>query len=218
MQDGFRLPRRENQPLYVELWTEKDALTSVLLPICEEYHIPLVVNKGYSSASAMYQASRTIREAVGNGQEAVIIYVGDHDPSGIDMDRDIRERLEEFGAAVIVRPIALTMAQVREMNPPPNPAKITDPRAAKYIERHGNISWEVDAIPPETLHDLVRDEIEACTNMEYYEAVIEQEDRLKAWLLKQVSGDPEYTETVIDNESKDSDPSPPDEVFRDEED
>jgi hypothetical protein len=216
--DSFRLPRWENQPLYVELWTEKDALTSILEPITKDFHIPLVVNKGYSSASAMYAASLRFREATRSGKQCVLLYLGDHDPSGIDMDRDIRERMKTFRADVIVRPIGLTMEQIEELNPPENPAKVTDPRAKKYIERHGDISWEVDAIPPEALDRLVRGEIRSCTNMEYYEEVKKQEDTLKEWLTEQISGADEYTQSVKDNLEDEHDPAPPEPTYRDEQD
>lgn len=76
----------------------------------------------------------------------VIIHLGDHDPSGIDMTRDIQERLQMFGADVYVKRVALTMNQIGTYNPPPNPAKITDSRASKYIDEYSNESWELDAL------------------------------------------------------------------------
>ncbi|MBU1067594.1 hypothetical protein KKE60_07380, partial [Patescibacteria group bacterium] len=105
---------------------------------------------------------------------------GDHDPSGLDMVRDIRDRLEEFGLDEIeVRHIAITREQIDEYNPPPNPAKVTDPRAKEYIALHGNTSWEVDALNPETLHELLVNEIEGLVNRDKYEAVLEQEEEDK---------------------------------------
>lgn len=203
VQSSFRLPRWEHQENYVELWSEKDALASVLQPITDHYHINLVINKGYSSTSAMYFASKRLEDAVEQGKDITILYLGDHDPSGLDMDRDIRDRMEVFQIEGLdVRRIGLTMAQVRMLNPPPNPAKITDPRAEGYIAEHGDISWEVDALPPEELDRLVRDSIEALTDMDYYNRVIAQEERLKGWLLNQIEDAEEYTEEVIRNDSE----------------
>lgn len=91
------------------------------------------------------------------------------------MVRDIQERLTLFGAEVEVRKVALTIDQVRKFKPPPNPAKITDPRAEKYIAKFGRQSWEVDALPPDVLTTLLNAEIAAFIDSEQLEAVIEQE-------------------------------------------
>ena len=84
-----------------------------------------------------------------------MIHLGDHDPSGIDMTRDITDRLNLFGAHATVRRIALNRDQVEQYNPPPNPAKLTDSRAVDYISTHGEYSWELDALDPATLDALV---------------------------------------------------------------
>lgn len=198
---SFRLPRWRHQPNYVELWSEKDALASVLQPITEHFHVPMIINKGYSSTSAMYAGYKRFDEALDYGKNAVVLYLGDHDPSGLDMDRDIRNRLTEFGLSDIeVRRIGLTQEQIRRFNPPPNPAKLTDSRAQGYISQFGRVSWEVDAIPPEELDRLVRASIEDLTDMDYYNRVIEQEERLKEWILSQIEGSDKYSEEVIEND------------------
>lgn len=143
---SYRLDRWANQDYYVELFTEKDALSSVLSPIADHWHVFFNVNRGYSSATALYDASkRFLNEPEKKG---ILLYLGDHDPSGLDMIRDIQDRLNEFGCTVDVIPIALTMEQIKQYNPPPNPAKITDKRAKEYIRQFGGMSWEVDALPP----------------------------------------------------------------------
>lgn len=172
----YRLPRHLGQKYHVELWCEKDALSSILLPITREYHINLMVNRGYSSASAMFESSKRLLEAHHKyGQTPVIIYLGDHDPSGLDMDRDIKERLKEFQTPVSFARIGLTKNQINKYNPPPNPAKFKDPRATDYIRKHGRVSWEVDALPPNILDELVRDSIEELLDMSKYEAIKEME-------------------------------------------
>ncbi len=155
---SYRLPRWKGQDTRVELWVEKQALAGVLAPIAREFHATLMVNKGYSSASAMKEsATRLIRQQDEDGADVVILYLGDHDPSGEDMVRDIGARLQEFGVEDLsVEKVALTIAQVRQYNPPPNPAKVTDPRAGAYIEKFGDESWEVDALPPNVLTRLIR--------------------------------------------------------------
>lgn len=154
----YRLPRWADQDHYVELWVEKQALAGVLEPLAYEFHVSMMVNKGYSSQSAMYASAERFREYVGEGKRPVLFYLGDFDPSGEDMVRDIRERLIMFGVEDIdVCKIALTMSQIKQYNPPPNPAKITDPRAKDYIRRNGESSWEVDALNPRILSALIRD-------------------------------------------------------------
>lgn len=174
---AYKLPRWRKQEHYVELWVEKDALAGVLQPIAQRHHVTLMVNRGYSSQSAMYEAANRLSSKLdgGDAQFATILYLGDHDPSGEDMVRDIQERLTLFGADVEVRKVALTIDQVRKFKPPPNPAKITDPRAEKYIAKFGRQSWEVDALPPDVLTTLLNAEIAAFIDDEQLEAVIEQE-------------------------------------------
>lgn len=170
----FRLPRWEGQEYYVELWVEKDALAGVLEPIASEYHITLMVNRGYSSQSAMYESARRFRANA--GRKGILLYLGDHDPSGEDMVRDISERLTMFLAKVEVEKIALTMAQVQEYNPPPNPAKMSDSRAANYVAEHGNESWEVDALPPEVLSRLITERLEELVDHDLMDEIINKEE------------------------------------------
>lgn len=172
----YRLNRQDGQKVYIELWVEKDALSGVLKRITSYYHINLMVNRGYSSCTAMHDAYKRLKRYEDNGIETVILYLGDHDPSGLDMVRDIRERLEEFGVTPEVRPIGLTKEQVKKYNPPPNPAKITDPRAKWYIEEYGNKSWEVDALNPKVLHKLVEKNVEGLIDMDVFQEKIDQED------------------------------------------
>jgi hypothetical protein len=159
---SYRLPRWRGQPYYIELWVEKDALSGVLQPIANEYHATMMVNRGYSSQSAMYDASKRFLSAPAaldcDLEGCILFYLGDHDPSGEDMVRDIQDRLEMFGVDNLeVRKLALTMDQVDKYKPPPNPAKMSDPRAQDYVDKHGGTSWEVDALPPDVLETLIRD-------------------------------------------------------------
>lgn len=181
---SYRRPRWLDQEHYVEVWVEKDALSGVLYPITDAYHVRLLVNRGYSSVSAMHDASLRFIEAVQHGKKCVLLYLGDHDPSGEDMVRDIRERLREFWAAVKVVKVALTMEQIEEHQPPPNPAKTTDPRATGYIDLHGDQSWELDALRPDVLEDILRDALDEYVDREKYDAVVATEDGEKVKLEK----------------------------------
>lgn len=181
---SYRLPRWAGQDYYVELWVEKDALAGVLAPLARKFHVTLMVNRGYSSQSAMHEsANRFLDHEV----QPVLLYLGDHDPSGEDMVRDIRDRLLMFGVHRIdVRKIALTMEQVEKYNPPPNPAKITDPRSNGYIAKHGESSWEVDALPPEVLAKIIESHINQFLDGGMMNAIIQQENKDKERLRKLV--------------------------------
>lgn len=153
---SYRTDWWRDQERYVELWCEKAALAGFLEPIAEKWHVTLMVNKGYSSASAMYGAARRFKS---RSRVAQIIYVGDHDPSGLDMVRDIEDRLFEFGVGVEVEHCALTYEQVEQYDLPPNPTKVTDSRAGKYMAEFGETCWEADALPPKVLTEVVENAV-----------------------------------------------------------
>jgi hypothetical protein len=181
---AFRLPRLKGQPTYVEVWVEKDALAGVLSPLTDKYHLVLMVNRGYSSQSAMYEsADRIIKNVDEYGcDSAVILYLGDLDPSGEDMVRDLQDRLVMFGAPVVVQKVALNMDQVTRYNLPPNPAKLSDSRSGKFVDKFGTQSWELDAIPPQELQRIVTGAIEDNLDLDLMEQITDQESELKALL------------------------------------
>ena len=182
---SYRLPRWSDQDYYVEMYCEKEAGVNVLETISQKYHLYFGFNKGYSSASAMYDLAERIGDRIEDGKEVIILYFGDHDPSGLDMVRDIRDRITEFltqGEDYIepsfkVVPIALTMRQIEEYSPPPNPAKITDPRAKWYIEQFGKVSWELDAIDAIELRRIAEDSVLEYIDMKKYNAWIRREKK-----------------------------------------
>lgn len=236
----YERPRMEGQSNYLEVWVEKDALSGVLSVVTEKYHVPILVNRGYSSVSAIFDSYKRFRAAMEAGQTVTILYLGDFDPSGMDMIRDVTERplemllakdtfideqydkwVEEvhsgdLGDAFIeleqtfgrdedcyidehigprkkdvlqqfvtqkafiksrfnVVSIALTKEQIAEHKPPPNPAKKTDPRSRKFIKKHGSQSWEVDALNPDVLNDLLELHITSRLDMKLYEQQLRRE-------------------------------------------
>lgn len=168
----FALDTREGQEVYVEVWVEKEALAGVIERACEEIDVPWFACRGYVSQTAMYEAAARFKEAEGS-QDSLIFHLGDHDPSGIDMTRDIQDRLEMFGCRVDVTRIALNMPQVKKYKPPPNPAKLTDSRCNGYIEKYGSESWELDALDPHVLTALIQGKVEGCTDI----AILEERRR-----------------------------------------
>lgn len=186
--DSYAIDTRATQPDYVEAWVEKEALAGVLARACEPLDVPYFSCKGYVSQSAMWRAARRIAQQTSRHRtvyenetkglrEAVVLYLGDHDPSGIDMTRDVQDRLELFRADVEVKRIALTMEQIQEFNPPPNPAKVTDSRCNGYIAQYGNKSWELDALDPRTINALVIKEVDALTNTSERKKLIKKQEQ-----------------------------------------
>ena len=148
----------EYQQYYVEVWVEKEALANVVGRVADELDVPYFCCRGYVSQSEMWSAAQRFRDRQRHGKTVVVIHLGDHDPSGIDMSRDIEERLMLFGVdedMFLFRRIALNMEQIDLYNPPPNPAKLTDSRCGGYIEKYGYESWELDALEPRVIHDLI---------------------------------------------------------------
>ena len=177
----IRYDRWARQDYYVEVWVEKEALGNVVARACEPFMVPHMSCKGYLSASEAWRAGRRLADRVWNDdKQCVVIHLGDHDPSGIDMTRDNRDRLDLFAGfeaqpdIEVVR-IALNMDQVEAYDPPPNPAKVTDSRAKSYIRRFGRTSWELDALEPRVLHSLIQNTIKEYIDPERWEAVAEQE-------------------------------------------
>lgn len=239
----YRLDRQIGQTNSVEVWTEKDAISSILKRITNRYGIRLCVNKGYTSDTAIYAAYVRFLESIANGQTITILYFGDHDPSGLDMVRDIRERLlfmfengerldtemydrivdwarsdaghdfydsvefedEYFNLKDIegnrcfnyrkayfenqfkIIQIGLTMKQIKQYDLPPNPAKLTDPRAKSYIAKFGQVSWEVDALSPEIIEDIVNTNIQSNIDFDQYNLIIQKEQNERDEILDIVS-------------------------------
>jgi hypothetical protein len=171
-----------DQPYYVEVWVEKEALAGVIQRTAEDLLVSFFSCRGYVSQSEMHATAQRLRSKVRKGQRVVIVHLGDHDPSGLDMTRDIIDRMALFGADVAVDRIALNMDQVREFNPPPNPAKITDTRAFRYIEEYGEESWELDALPPDELDRLIRLAVEPLRDEDTWEESKARQDLNKSHL------------------------------------
>ncbi len=184
---SFRTDLWASQPFRPEVWVEKDALIGVVARACERQDVAYFSCRGYTSQSELWGAAQRLERHADAGQTPVIIHLGDHDPSGIDMTRDITARLELFMAGdgyepAEVRRIALNMGQVEAYQPPPNPAKVTDSRASGYIALFGTSSWELDALNPEVLDALITDEIASLRDLEVWEADHAAQERARAVL------------------------------------
>jgi len=183
----FRIDKWEEQSVHIEVMVEKDALSGVLEPVCRDLDIAITANKGYSSSSTMYEIGQRLNGLARHGKTITVIYLGDHDPSGIDMTRDVADRLTMYSELdnedIEVIRLALNWAQIEEWKPPENPAKQTDSRFASYAAKFGMSSWELDAVEPAQLAQLVRTLVAARRNDGLWDKAVKREAEMRAKLL-----------------------------------
>jgi hypothetical protein len=174
---SYRTDKWAHQPYRPEVWIEKDALVGVIAGVCEANDVPYFSCRGYTSQSEVWGAAQRLLRHVRRGQTPVVLHLGDHDPSGLDMTRDIAERLRLFlGQEVALERLALNRDQVRQYQPPPNPAKQTDSRFASYIRVYGRESWELDALDPTIIATLIQGALDGLIDQAAWDAALRQEE------------------------------------------
>jgi hypothetical protein len=159
----------DRQPDYIEVWTEKDALSAVIGDVVAPYGATLVVSKGYTSYTVIVEAAKRFKREISErgAGHCHLLYFGDFDPSGEDIFRVITSEIEALtgegalnywnvsGVAFHIEKIALTPELVDEHSLPPMPTKATDSRSEKFTAEHGDIAVELDALPPAVLEAVV---------------------------------------------------------------
>jgi len=183
---SYSIDKWENQEYYLEVWVEKDALVQVVARACRQLDLTYFACRGYVSQSAMWRAAERFRVKANDpsNKKIILLHLGDHDPSGIDMTRDIQDRLLMFGAPAAVLRIALNMDQIEELEPPPSPAKLTDARAKDYIAEFGDDSWELVALEPDFIMDLITKHAESWRDEKKWKAALKREAKEKGILKK----------------------------------
>lgn len=159
---------------------EKEALAGVLERTCHEWDVPLLPARGYPSATTLREFAKG--RIMGASPLIVILHLGDHDPSGIDMSRDLEERLNLFARGrtpIEFKRIALNMNQIEEQKPPPNPAKTTDSRYDEYRSLYGDESWELDALSPKYLHTLVTENVQEYIDFRIWNATCKRIEKVR---------------------------------------
>jgi hypothetical protein len=163
-----------------EVWIEKDALLGVIEEVCEQFRVPYFACRGNNSESEQYKAGKRFAAHMAKGLVPVVLHLGDHDPNGLDMTRDNSDRLALFARhRVEVRRLALNMDQIERHRPPPNFAKEADTRFAAYAKQFGENCWELDALDPTVIADLIRTEVEKLIDADAWDAAeaLEAENR-----------------------------------------
>ena len=200
---SYHIDMWQNQGFYVEVFIEKDALIGIIEGPCNKWDVPYFSCRGYTSQSEMWVASeRFIRQCNNEDgydlRDGILIFLSDHDPSGLDMGKDIENRFKIFGAAVYIERIALTTNQINQYSLPHNPAKITDSRYEKYASQYGTDSWELDALDPSVLSNLVEDEIKSNLTSIKWETMKAREEDERSLLTKCSEKWSELTKVILD--------------------
>jgi hypothetical protein len=169
LRDWYRRDRTEGQERTIILGVEKAAQRDYLSSWFDEFGLPVVAMAGYSSQTLM---NKVLRYVEGHDRPAVVLYAGDFDSSGEDMDRDLGARLP----GVELRRVALTPEQVQEFALPVMEGKATDSRAASFAARHGRlVQVELEALPPADLHRLYDEALAPVWDMSTFEASLARE-------------------------------------------
>jgi len=177
------------QDVYIEVMIEKMAIFEIVSRVTNKYNIMLTGDKGFCSTTVLYEIAGRMKEQTMLGKKCYVLYIGDHDPSGLTMDESIKNTLARMGAnGVNFIRVGLTKEQVEEYNLPPNVIKENNTNAKKYSEKHGDISWECDALPPEILQNDLEDSILSLINYSTYEYMCKLEKEGK-----------EQLKSIIDN-------------------
>jgi hypothetical protein len=188
LRDWYHVDLWQNQNYRPEVWIEKDALLGVVQGVCEENDVPHFSCRGYTSLSEVWRASLRLKGYSQQGQTPYIIHFGDHDPSGIDMSRDICDRIQQtFLATMDFERVALNMDQIELYKPPPNPAKVTDSRYKTYVAKFGDESWELDALDPKQFRILVTGQLDKLRDGKQWATDIAAKEQVRGQLAKVAS-------------------------------
>lgn len=176
----------DRQPKRVEVWIEKDALSALAHGVARRYNVTVCPSKGYSSFTYIMEAVNRINRY---DKPCTILYFGDYDPSGMDITRDLEERLVRYGCNNLnaVERICLSIEQIEEHNLPPFPAKKSDARYEKFVEETGSDdAVELDALEPPILEAYIKEAIENKIDFEIWEENKTREDEIEELLNKEV--------------------------------
>lgn len=183
--EWFQLDKWAGQKYRPEVWIEKEALAGVIARVCRRLDLPYLSCRGYTSQSEMWASAMRLKGLARDGQQPIILHFGDHDPSGIDMTRDIIDRMKLFaGRGIQLERLALNMDQIKEQNPPPNPAKTTDSRFASYVGRFGHESWELDALEPAYLDRLITEKVRSLRDQVAWDKAVALENEQRNRLIE----------------------------------
>jgi hypothetical protein len=160
---------------YVLIVSEKRELGPQLDVIAQKYYTRLVCTRGYGMWSRLYREATDISEAMKKGIQPYVLFVTDHDPSGLDLNRFAASILRNYWNIQIVDVRAmLKKQQIEQYKLYPAPTKVTDPRAKWYIKVFGQECWEVDALGKELMQSVLSGTLEQLIDRKTWDDVMSQ--------------------------------------------
>jgi hypothetical protein len=164
---GYRKDYWHDQPKYVEVWVEKDAIVGAIEPVTDELGVPIRVGRGFLSTTRVAEIAKMLAR-VGKGKH--IFYLGDHDPSGQCIEQEVKGRILSLGSKPfkLVR-LAIHPEDITKFDLPPLRVKDSDSRTAKFTAKYGSECVELDALPPAELRRRLRAAIEALLDVEKWD-------------------------------------------------
>ena len=182
----FTMPTWEDQPCYLLISLEKDALSRLVSQVANRYAVRTFPTRGYPSFSYVLRMAQYIRERL-KGKKTIVLYLGDFDPSGVDIERDLAERLRRYGAGdFTVKRVALTREQIIKYQLPPMPVKRSDARAPRFVAAYGDEAVELDALDPNELKRILAEAIEEHIDMELWRKREREIEELREWLRERL--------------------------------
>lgn len=159
----------KSQKTFIEVFVEKDAAVESLKPICKRYNVNLTASKGFSSWSAKKRVLNTLDRLTPQGFNTfVLIYLGDFDPSGWDISRDIQDQLSEFNDNITFERLMINPMDIERygLSPKPDAIKKKDSRYKKFVRKFGKYASELDAINPAEVRKRLTEAILKYTDIE----------------------------------------------------
>lgn len=191
IRNAFKLDPWEEQPVKrrIEVWVEKDAAVGIVEPTCNDLRLPYFSCRGYSSSSGLYEAGKRLQAYRAAGYETLVLYLGDHDPSGVQMTDVSEDRVNMYSSGnVEFRRIALTLEQIEQYSPPPNWTKETDSRTKWYIDKFDTDEcWELDALSPRVVDQVIRGHVEPLIDREAWDKTLATEEDHRSTLSEIIS-------------------------------
>lgn len=181
----YPYPMWKKQHHFLVVALEKEALSRIVKEITREYRVALAINRGY--ASYTFVKKKVLPKFFGENKGKVnhILYLGDFDPSGLDMDKDLDKRLTRYSdEKIIFKRIGLLPEHIKSL--PSNPTKKADTRAKEYVKEYGDACWELDALEPNKLQELVKSAISGYVDRDAWERDLKIWERRKKLVRQQI--------------------------------
>jgi hypothetical protein len=193
---GYARDYWQDQPAYVEIWTEKDSLTGSIEEVTLDLGVPVRVGRGFVSVSRAHEIAERFQEI---SKPITVFYLGDHDPSGRNIETEIRDRVRSYGSGPFhMRRLAIHARDIAKFHLPPLRVKAADSRAASFRAKYGNECVEVDALPPTELRKRITDAVEALMDMDKWNRALAVEQAEQKSIAEAVANWPKQPDSELD--------------------